>query len=79
MVANTAAVGIVHDVVSERDAQAGNEQWPEVDLGQVLVSVLGVVQLVMKECPMKQPKRIAGSQDYQPPTGHYVPPRASRH
>ena len=79
MVANTAAVGIVHDVVSGRDAQAGNEQWPEVDLGQVLVSVLGVLPLVMKESPMKQPKTSAGSPDYQPPTVHYVPPPASRH
>jgi len=79
VVANTAAVRIVHDVVSERNARAGNEQWHEVDLGQVLVSVLEVLGLVMKENPMKQPKRIAGSPNYQPLTVHYVPPRASRH
>jgi hypothetical protein len=79
VVADTAAVTIVHDAVSERNARAGNEQWPEVDSGQVLVSVLGVLQLVMKESPMKQPKRSAGSPDYRPPTVHYVPPRASRH
>lgn len=79
MVANTAAVAIVHDVVSERSARAGNEQRPEVDLGQVLVSVLGVLQLVMKESPMKQPKWSAGSPGYQPPIVHYVPLRASHH
>jgi hypothetical protein len=77
-VANTAAVGIVHDAVSERNARAGNEQWPEVDLGQVLVSVLGVLQLVMKETLMKQP-RTAGPPDYQLPTAHYVRLRASHH
>ena len=76
---NTVAVAIVRDVVIERNARVGNEQRPEVDLGQVLVPVLGVLQLVMKVNLMKQPKRSAGSLDYQPPTVHYVPPRASRH
>ena len=79
MAAKTAAVGIVHDVANEINARAGNEQWPAVDLGQVLASVLGVLQLVMKESPMKQPKRRAGSPDYRLPTVHYVPPRALCH
>lgn len=79
-VANAAAVGTAHDAVSERGVRAGNEPWPELELGQTLGNTLGVLlQTEVMEGSTRWSKKSAGSQDYQPLTTHCAARRAWCH